>query len=37
MKTLGGTDCKIMGGKFAGFSVSPFLCIKIVHAFFSFG
>ena len=34
MKTLSGMDARVIGLKLAGLSVSPFLYIKIVQAFF---
>ena len=33
MKTFKGTDSKVIGWKFAGSLVAPFLCTRIVHAF----
>ena len=34
MKSFSGTDWRVIGLKFEGSSVSPFLCISIVQAFF---
>ena len=34
MKIFSGTDWRVIGLKFEGISVSPFLCINIVQAFF---
>ena len=34
MKTLSGTDSRVIGMKFEELSLEPFLCIKMVHAFF---
>ena len=34
MKIFSGTDWRVIGLKFEGSSVSPFLCIKTVQAFF---
>ena len=34
VKIFSGTDCRVIGLKFEGSSVSPCLCINIVQAFF---
>ena len=34
VKTFRGTDSKVIGRNFAGSLVAPFLCTRIVHAFF---
>ena len=34
VKTFSGTGSRVIGPKFAGSSLEPFLCTKIVHAVF---